>query len=231
MLMNGKNNNDLSINVNIDGHTIKSTPDLKLLGVTLDGKLKFYIHISEICKLASTKVSVLVQLRKMIPTQAKLQLYKSEILPNLTVWHFCKASDARKLERVQEWALRAVYDNRTAKYEELLSQAKLPSLVNRCLQDILILMYKVKNSLVPEHVCDIFYKQFKNYILHSSDFPFPRFNTVNNGKHRIRHLGPYLRGKMDKDLCNKTSFREFKLVRQSQIVQSVIDSSGTAVPY
>ena len=39
MLMNGKNNSDLSINVNIDGHTIKSTPDLKLLGVTLDDKL------------------------------------------------------------------------------------------------------------------------------------------------------------------------------------------------
>ena len=32
--MNGRNNSDLSLNVNIDGHTIKSTPDLKLLRVT-----------------------------------------------------------------------------------------------------------------------------------------------------------------------------------------------------
>ena len=62
---------------------------------------------------------------------------------------------------MQERALRAVYDNNTAEYEELLSQAKLPSLVNRRLQDILILMYKV-NSLAPEHNCAIFYKQFEN---------------------------------------------------------------------
>ena len=52
-----------------------------------------------------------------------------------TVWHFCKASDARKLERVQERALRAVYDNRTAEYERILTQARLPRLVNRRLQD------------------------------------------------------------------------------------------------
>ena len=48
--------------------------------------------------MASKKVGVLVRLRNMIPREAKLQLYKSAILPNLTychiVWHFCKASDA-----------------------------------------------------------------------------------------------------------------------------------------
>ena len=50
--------------------------------------------------------------------------------PNLTychtVWHFCKASDTRKLERVQERALRAVYNSKTTAYDELLSKAKLP---------------------------------------------------------------------------------------------------------
>ena len=127
-------------------------------------------------------------------------IYKSAILPNLTychtVWNFCKASDARKLERVQERALRAVYNNKTATYEELLSKARLPSLANRRLQDILVLMYKVRNSLAPKHTCDIFYKQFKNYNLRSSDFPIPRFNTGKYGKHSIRYLGPYLWGKM-----------------------------------
>ena len=48
-----------------------------------------------------------------------------------TEWHFCKASDARKLERVQEQTLHTVYGNRMAEYEGVLTQAKLPSLVNR----------------------------------------------------------------------------------------------------
>ena len=77
-----------------------------ILGVTLDDELSFSSHISDICKKASKKVGVLVRLRNMIPMKAKLQLHKSAILPNLTychlVWHFCKAFDVRKLERVQE---------------------------------------------------------------------------------------------------------------------------------
>ena len=111
------------------------------------------------------------------------------------MWHVCKATDTRKLERVQERALRTVYNSKTAAYDQLLSKANLPSLVNRRLQDMLILMYKVKNLLAPEHICDIFYKQFKNYDLRSSDFLIPRFNTTNFGKHSIRYLGPYLWGK------------------------------------
>ena len=107
-------NNIYFSNVKIDEQVIKSSPDLKLLGVTLDDELSFSTHISDICKMqVSKKVGVLVRLRNMIPREAKLQLYKSAILPNLTychiVWHSCKASDARKLERVQERALRVVY--------------------------------------------------------------------------------------------------------------------------
>ena len=46
---------------------------------------------------------------------------------------------------------------------------------------LLILMYKVKNSLAPEHFCVKFHEKFKSYNLHSSDFPVPRFNTVKYG--------------------------------------------------
>ena len=186
MLLGKKNKTEdsSSINVKIDEQIIKSSPDLKLLGVTLDDELSFSSHISDICKKASKKVGVLVRLRNMIPREAKLQLYKSAILPNLTychlVWYFCKASDARKLERVQERALRAVFNDRNATYEELLKKGKLSSLENRRLQDILILMYKVKNSLAPEHVCKIFLQQDKHYNLRS-DFPVPSYNTVKYG--------------------------------------------------
>ena len=112
--------------------------------VTLDDQLNYCEHISDICKKASKEVNVLVCFRNMIPEKAKLTFYKSVILANLrycyTVWHFCKASDAHKLEKIQERAVRAIYNNKSDTYEELLAKAKLPSLANRHLQDILILM-------------------------------------------------------------------------------------------
>ena len=83
---------------------------------------------------------VLLRLRNLIPCSAKLQLYKSAILPHLTycgiVWHFCKSSDKRKLERIQERALRAVFKSRTESYSVLLKKASLPTLYQRRLQGI-----------------------------------------------------------------------------------------------
>ena len=47
-----------------------------------------------------------MRLKKLIPTNAKLTLYKSAILPYLTychdlTWHLCTACNERKLERMQ----------------------------------------------------------------------------------------------------------------------------------
>ena len=74
-----KNEDSQSINVKIDEQVIKSSPDLKLLGVTLDDELSFNTYIGDICKKASKKVEALVRLRNMTPREAKLQFYKSAI--------------------------------------------------------------------------------------------------------------------------------------------------------
>ena len=124
--------------------------EIKLLPVQIDEKLSFTSHISELCTKASQKVGVPVRLHNLMLVM--LSLYKSSILPHRTychlVWYFCNASDRRKLERIHERALRAVYKTRSASYQELLDRAKLPTLYNRRLQDIATLMFKVKHSLV-----------------------------------------------------------------------------------
>ena len=130
VMLLSRDKGDACIKLTIDGESIKSSLGLKLFGVTIDDKLNFSIHISNVCKKASKNVNVLVRMRNMIPFQAKLQLYKSAILPNLTychvVWHFCSASDNRKLERVQKRALRAIFNDRSINYEALLRKQSCP---------------------------------------------------------------------------------------------------------
>ena len=70
--------------VNILGSDIESSDSLKLLGITIDSKMNFNDHISTVCKKASQRVGVIMRLRNLTPTAAKLQLYKSAILPHLT---------------------------------------------------------------------------------------------------------------------------------------------------
>ena len=51
----------------------------------------------------------------------------------------------------REKGLRAVFKDSSfqSSYEDLLRKAKLPTLYNRRLQDLAILMFKVKHGLLP----------------------------------------------------------------------------------
>ena len=73
-----------------------------------------------------------MRLKNLISTMAKLQLYKAAILPHLIychlVWHFCRTSDTRRLERIQERGLRALFNDKHSSCEALLDRANLPAL-------------------------------------------------------------------------------------------------------
>ena len=60
------------LTLDINGHLINITEGPKLLGVTVDKDLHLSEHISTICEQASRLIGVLMRLRKLIPTEAKL---------------------------------------------------------------------------------------------------------------------------------------------------------------
>ena len=201
--------------LNIDNHDVRKAEQIKLLGVFIDENLNFAGHISELCIRASQKVGMLVRLRNLIPCNANLMLFKSSILPYLTychlVWKFCKSSDSRKIERIQERALRAVYKSQTETYEELLTRAKLPTLYNRGLQDTAILMYKVKYGMTPRCVSELFTIKSTHQRLRNCDFELPRFDTVAYGRHSLRYQGPFIWSEVSSELRNLTSLKAFKV--------------------
>ena len=190
--------------------------------MNFDENLIFSQHISELCKKASQRVGVLARLRNLITTEAKLLLYKTAIMPYLTychlTWHFCKASDTRKVERIQERALRIVYNSHSETYMNLLDRAKLPSLLNRRLQDIVILMYKVKYRLVPDFICGIFSTKCCKYSFRNQNFDIPRFNSVLYGNHSLRYLGPFLWNKLDKNITETSSLSRLRFILDVRIL-------------
>ena len=181
-------------------------------------------------------IGILRRLKNLIPVNAKLLLYKSAIMLHLTycqrVWHFCTASYSRKLERLQERALRLVYNTTTENYDTLLKRAKLTTLQNRRLQDILILMFKVKNKLTVNQTADIFNineenTNSKRYNLRNADFVLPRFKTVTYGKHSLRFLGPQLWSKLSKDERNIGTLATFRTMIRKKDVTSFLEGCGS----
>ena len=123
----------------IEDQIITNTSQIKLLGVEIKDILYFTSHITNICIKALSKSWCSLRLRNLIACKVKLTIYKSSILPHLTychlVWHNCRSSDSRKIERIQERSLRAVFHSHSESYENLLVRAEPLSQLNRRLQD------------------------------------------------------------------------------------------------
>ena len=71
IIIDRKKPNLTNIPLTIDNQTIKSVPSLELLGIHLDDKLNFNLHISSICRSATNKLNALIQLKSYLNYNAK----------------------------------------------------------------------------------------------------------------------------------------------------------------
>ena len=136
----------------MDGNEIKCEEEVKLLGVTINYQLKFDKHISEICKKASRQLNVLKRLGKHLTKLGRLTIYYSFVMSNFNycpvVWHFCGEVNTQKMEKIQERALRFIYEDYNSSYEFLLKKSGLPTLKIRRLRTMaMYLKFLVKNLL------------------------------------------------------------------------------------
>ena len=143
---------------------------IKLLGVLIDSSLSFKAHIQEICRKVNAKVSILRRIRRLIPSDNIIKLYKAFILP-----HFEYASPlfiglskslSAKLESTNAFALRTLLNySRSTAYEELLKIAHIKSLEHRHIEQALILVYKSIYSQAPNYIQELFFLRGGGYNL------------------------------------------------------------------
>ena len=100
------NKNTINKSIVINNKTIESSKSVKLLGLTIDNKLNFGIHINNICKVASAKIKSLGRIRSRLNlSQAKI-LYNSFILSQFNycclVWMFYSKTLQNKINQIQK---------------------------------------------------------------------------------------------------------------------------------
>ena len=126
---------------------------VKLLGVEIDYLLKFDSHISSICRKAAQQINILKRLGKYLTKLNKLTIFHTFIVSNFNYcplsWHFCSERNTKKLEKLQERALRFVYDDHTSTYDDLLDRAKIPSLKLRRIKTMAIEAFKIIHGTAP----------------------------------------------------------------------------------
>ena len=131
----------------IDSNQLDYVSQMKLLGVIIDNSLSFKAYIKEICWKVNIIVSILRRIRKFIPFDIMVKLYKAFILP-----HFIYASPlfiglskglSAKLESTNAFALRTPLNHsKSIAYKELLKIVHVKNLEHRRIEQALILVYK-----------------------------------------------------------------------------------------
>ena len=106
MIMEKKNKVKETRKLQIFEENIDITDTVKLLGLTLDNKLIFDDHISELCKKASLQLNAINRLKRYMAANQLKVIVNSFIYSNFGycphVWHFCSCKLSNKIEQIQK---------------------------------------------------------------------------------------------------------------------------------
>jgi hypothetical protein len=188
----------ISLDLEINGFSITPEKSVKLLGITIDSKLNFSEHVTELCKKTSKQLNVLRRLSYCMNTDSKLTLFRSYMLSHFSycsiIWHFCGKVISDKIEKIQEKALRTVYTDYSTPYDKLLERANLPTLKGGRLQNFAIVTYKIQNKLCPIFLENLITLKLNKYKLRSGNFSLelPSMSSTNYGLHSFTFLAPKL---------------------------------------
>ena len=202
-------------NLIINGELIKSEETVKLLGIYLDYKLNFEKHISEICRKAASQLNVLKRLKGFVAFDEKKILVQSLIYSNFDycplIWYFSSANSLQKIEKIQERALRFLYNDQLSSYDVLLSKSGRCTMRVFRLKFLCIEIFKTLNKLNPSFMQDIFKVKSSSYSLRgTNNLQHYRPNQVTFGSNSLRSLGPQVWNGLPNDMKSAENLDMFK---------------------
>ena len=211
----GTKSQKLDLEFNLGQTTLTCDKEVKLLGVTVDFKLSFKPHISNICKKASRQLNVLNRIGKHLNLQCRLMIYHSFILSNFNycplIWHFCSKQDTQKMEKIQERALRFIYNDYSHDYTTLLHKSKLPSLHIRRLRIMAGEVFKIINKEGPRYLHNIIKTKQTHYSFrYNTTAVIPQVRTTTHGLKSFSYAAAKLWNSLPDKIRQASSFGMFK---------------------
>ncbi len=204
------------ITFNVGDTKIVPSRIVKSLGISIDNNLNFNEHVTDICRSAARQVNVLKRIHKHLDTNTRMDIYRAFIMSNFNycplVWHFCSIENTRKLEKIQERALRFVYRDFNSTYRQLLDKGGLDMLYLKRLKFIAMEVFKIvtdqspkyMNTLVQEKQ-DIGYN-FRQYKLMTQ----PEYNSIRYGLNSFRYKAPKIWNSLPNDAKKAINLSQFK---------------------
>ena len=155
-----KKESEAKYKLTIDNSDIESTKSVKLLGITIDDRLRFDQHMSNLCSKAAMQLNALGRLQKYMGKSEKVAIVNSFIHTNFkycpVAWHFSTCKSIRKVEKTQKCCLRIILDGYDSDCDVLLRKSGKVTMEITRLRVLAIEVFKAVNNLNPNYIKDIF---------------------------------------------------------------------------
>ena len=211
----------------LGGNNLEWVTHSRLLGVIIDHKLGWSIHIKELKKSFANKLS-LIKKSRFLPKQDLLNLYFKVIIPAVTygisVWGGTnRQDDFDSLESLHCRAARVIFNfANDLPSAEALTRAKWDTLRTFYKQSILKLIYKMYHNDLPSCMTAHIVKLQPSYNLRNRlRLEIPPFKS-NIKKYSISYRGPILWNHMPIECRNANSVKSFsRMINRITLVREI----------
>ena len=204
-----------SLSISVQDNTILSDTTIKVLGVTLDNRLKFDKHVSTLCMKASRQINALKRISKYLDENCRILIFKSFISSSFDYcpvsWMFCGKTNLNKLEKLQERVLRFVFRDTTSSYESLLERGNFLPFSAYRIRCLGIKTYKCFHGPNPDYLNNLFKQSSIKYNLRDScRLEQSKFNTFSYGQRSFQYYGSKLWNLLPFSVKNTNDLNMFK---------------------
>ena len=125
------------------------------------------------------------------------------------VWHFCSAKSVKKIEKIQERALRTLYSDFSGDYESILNKSGKSTMEVKRLRTLALEVFKTLNNMNPEYMKEIFHKTaFSTH--RPLNLEVNENHTTKYGNKILRCLGPHIWNSLPNQIKSETDYTKFK---------------------
>ena len=198
--------------LNVNGKIIPCSNEVKLLGITIDNRLKFKKHIEELCKKASHKLHALRRIRGYLTVEKARQGKASQFNYAPLIWMFAGKTLINKICKIHHRPLQVVYNEYNKSYQELLQLNNIVSIHERHLQYLALKVFKSLMHLNPEFMWSYFNEKPITYDLRKrTKVLLPPVKSFRLGLNSAHFRGSILWNNLSSSIKNSQTINEFKV--------------------
>jgi hypothetical protein len=210
-------NDEYDGDIMLDGAKLEIIKEIKYLGLWIDDKLSFMIHVNYICKKISKKLFFFYKLRGKVSFNCAVRIFNVMIKPHFeycsTLLAFLPNEQIGRLQKLQNRGMRIILKcSRYSSIKFMLDSLNWLNINQRLKMNILLFVFKMKNGLVPKYLSeslmyghDVHHYQLRNIFNFRLDF----FRTE-GAKKTVMYNGLKMFNELPRDIKNINNIKHFK---------------------